>query len=49
MLITRRGMPVVRMIPIDEPAGLLDSVRFVGSPDDVLAPTGESWSAEGNR
>lgn len=48
-VITKRGKPVVRMIPIDEPPGLLNSVRFVDSPDDVLAPTGESWNAESGR
>ena len=45
-VITKRGKPVVRMIPIDEPPGLLGSVRFVGSPDDLMEPTGETWSAE---
>ena len=43
-VITKRGRPVARLIPIDEPADMRGSVRL-SSVDDDLFSTGEAWTA----
>lgn len=49
IVITKFGKPVAKLIPVEaqkkeSPFGFLkDSVRIKG---DIVAPTGESWSAD---
>lgn len=43
-VITKRGRPVARLIPIDEPLDMRGSVRL-SSVDDDLFSTGEAWTA----
>lgn len=45
-VITKRGKPVARLVPIDEPASLKGSVRILTADESELLSTGESWSAE---
>ena len=47
VIVTKRGKPVARLVPLDWPsvANLLGSVRFVDDGDDLLS-TGEVWDAE---
>jgi len=50
LVITKRGMPVARVVPLDmtaseEAPSLLGSVRY-SSEEDLLAPVGMSWNAE---
>ena len=42
-VITKRGRPVARIVPIEAPRGLKGSVI---REDDLVAPTGETWSAD---
>jgi prevent-host-death family protein len=45
IVVTKRGRPVARVVPLDEPAAssLRGSVSFVG---DVFAPAEEAWDAD---
>ena len=50
IVITKRGRPVAKLVPIDEPAPqplfgfLKDGVVIKG---DIVAATGEEWEADG--
>lgn len=44
-VITKRGRPVARLVPVDGARDLRGSVRL-SSPDDDLFSTGEAWSVE---
>jgi prevent-host-death family protein len=48
VVITKRGRPVARLVPVDEAPPLFGCMR--GSVDivgDIVSPTGESWEADG--
>jgi prevent-host-death family protein len=42
LVVTKRGKPVARVVPFDEPPGLLHSVR---KEKDLISPIGEKWDA----
>lgn len=44
-VVTKRGRPVARLVPIDDDGPIFSSVRVVDLDDD-LESTGESWSAD---
>ena len=46
LLVTKRGRPIVRLVPVEPPASLRGSVRFLVSEADLLAPIDEPWEAE---
>ncbi|MFN2568875.1 MAG: type II toxin-antitoxin system Phd/YefM family antitoxin [Candidatus Dormibacteria bacterium] len=46
VVITKRGKPVARLVPMRPPAGLLGSVQVLVSDDELIEPTGEAWEAE---
>ena len=46
VLITRRGRPVARLVPIDQPASIHGSARILTKDESDLLSTGETWSAE---
>lgn len=46
VVITKRGKPVARLVPMREPAPLVGSVTFLVTEDELVAPTGETWEAE---
>ena len=47
IVITKRGKPVAKLVPVEPPPPLFGSmagsVRVEG---DIVAPTGEAWEAE---
>lgn len=45
IVVTKRGRPVAKLVPIDDGVALVGSVTFHGS-DDELFSIGESWDAE---
>lgn len=45
-VITKRGRPVARLVPIDQPASIHGSARILTKDESDLLPTGETWSAE---
>ncbi len=42
-VVTKRGRPVAKLVPIDEPAPLAGSVTVLVDDDELLFSTGESW------
>jgi prevent-host-death family protein len=46
IVVTKRGKPVARLVPFEEPRRLLGSVTFLASDEEFIAPTGERWDAE---
>ncbi len=47
IVVTKRGKPVARVVPLDEPgASLRGSVRILVPGDEELFSTGVTWGAE---
>jgi prevent-host-death family protein len=46
LLITKRGRPVARVDPVEEPPSLLGSVSFKASDEELVAPLGDRWDAQ---
>lgn len=49
IVITKRGRPVARLVPLDDAAvtpPLLGSVRLLAESDEDYFTTGEGWSAD---
>lgn len=42
LLVTKRGKPVARLVPVEAPPGLLHSVK---KEKDLVSPIGEDWDA----
>lgn len=47
LIVTKRGKPVVKLLPLDEsePPDLLGSVHYEHE-DDLLAPVDDRWEAD---
>jgi prevent-host-death family protein len=45
LVVTKRGRPVARLVPVEEPAGLEGSVSFNVSDDELIAPVDVAWDA----
>ena len=47
IVITKRGKPVVKLVPLDDaaPPSLLGSVSYAAE-DDLLVPVEDSWEAD---
>lgn len=45
-MVTKRGRPVARILPVEPPPSLAGSVTYLVDDDELVAPTGESWDAE---
>ncbi len=43
LIVTKRGKPVARLVPVDPPRPLLGSIR---AQKDLVAPLGDRWEAE---
>ncbi len=46
LVITKRGRPVARVVPVEDAPSLRGSVRFLVSDEELIAPLGEAWNAE---
>ncbi|MBA3382690.1 MAG: type II toxin-antitoxin system Phd/YefM family antitoxin [Actinobacteria bacterium] len=46
IVVTKRGKPVARIEPIDEPPSLAGNVVYLVDDDELLFSTGEAWNAE---
>jgi prevent-host-death family protein len=42
LLVTKRGKPVARLVPVEAPRGLLHSVK---KEKDIISPIDEKWDA----
>lgn len=45
LVVTKRGRPVARVVPIDEAASLRDSVEQLVDDDELIAPLDLAWDA----
>ena len=45
LLVTKRGKPVARVLPVRSPAPLRGSVEFKVDDDQLVQPLGETWDA----
>ena len=43
IIVTKRGRPVARVVPLERPRSLRGSILWQG---DVLAPIGDEWDAD---
>jgi len=46
IVVTRRGRPLVRVLPASTPAPLAGSIEVLVPREELLAPLGEPWRAE---
>jgi prevent-host-death family protein len=46
VVVTKRGKPLARVVPIESPPDLRGSVRFLVPDEELVRPTGERWDAE---
>ena len=46
IIVTKRGKPVARIEPVEEPASLKGSVIYLVSDEELIAPIDEVWNAE---
>lgn len=43
--VTKRGRPVARVVPVEQPRPLAGSVEFIARDDELIAPIGVDWDA----
>ena len=46
IVVTKRGRPVARVEPVEEPPSLKGSVIYLVSDEELIAPIDEIWNAE---
>ena len=46
IVVTKRGRPVARVVPIEEPPSLHGSVAYLVDEDELIAPLGDVWDVE---
>ena len=44
--VTKRGKPVAKLVPVEEPMSLKGSVTFLVSDEELIAPLDEEWDIE---
>lgn len=47
LVVTKRGRPVARIVPLDAAVSLMGSVTILVDDDELLFSTGETWDADG--
>lgn len=46
IVVTKRGKPVARVIPAEQPESLIGSVTYLVSDEELIEPLPERWNAE---
>jgi prevent-host-death family protein len=46
IVVTKRGKPVAKVEPVEEPPSLKGSVTYLVSDEELIAPIDEVWNAE---
>jgi prevent-host-death family protein len=46
IVVTKRGKPVAKVEPVEEPPSLKGSVIYLVSDEELIAPIDEVWNAE---
>ena len=45
LIVTKRGRPVARVVAVEDPPSLRNSVRFLVSDDEIVEPIDAAWNA----
>lgn len=45
LVVTKRGKPVARVVPVEPAASLRGTVTYLVDDDELLAPIGDDWDA----
>ena len=48
LVVTKRGRPVAKVVPVDEDASLVGSVTYNVSDEELIAPIDVDWEAAGS-
>lgn len=43
LVVTKRGRPVARVVPVEQPRSLVGSVKFLVSDKELIKPLWEDW------
>jgi prevent-host-death family protein len=43
LVVTKRGKPVARVVPVEQPPSLIGTVEFLVSEEELIAPLYEDW------
>lgn len=46
VVVTKRGKPVARLVPLEAPRSLRGSVTFLVGDEELIAPLDEPWESE---
>ena len=46
LVVTKRGKPVAKLTPVEEPPSLKGSVVYLVSDEELIAPIDEAWNVE---
>jgi len=46
VVVTKRGTPVARLVPVEDPKPLRGSVTYLATDDDIWGPSEDEWDAE---
>lgn len=46
VVVTKRGKPVARVLPVEEPKSLRGSVRYLVSDEELMAPLFDEWDPQ---
>ena len=46
LVVTKRGRPLVRVVPVEPAESLAGSVTFLVEDEELAAPLGEQWDAD---
>lgn len=49
IIVTKRGRPVARIMPLEPPPSLLGSITFLVSDEEFVAPIDAAWDAVAGR
>jgi prevent-host-death family protein len=45
LMVTKRGRPLARVVPVTQPPSLLGSVRYLVGDEDLIRPIEDGWDA----
>ena len=43
LVVTKRGKPVARVVPVEKPASLIGTVEYLVDDDELIKPLYEDW------
>jgi prevent-host-death family protein len=46
LIVTKRGKPVARVVPAEEPRSLVGTVKFLVSDEELIKPLYEDWQPD---